>query len=130
MPFPARLAQFNRYVTNPLARRIAGRVPPFALLVHHGRKSGREYRTPLWAFPTGDGITIALTYGSERDWVRNVMAEGGFTVIRRGQRLAFTEPVIVGEEPGMADMPHVLRPVLRVMRVNEFLHARYRDEDI
>lgn len=129
MSFPDRLARFNRYVTNPLMRTFAGRIPPFALVIHHGRKSGEEYRTPLWAFPSGDGITIALTYGSERDWVRNIMAEGHFTLVRRGSRFPLTEPTLIGERDGMAAMPRVLRPVLRMIGVKEFLRARHRDPE-
>ena len=41
------LARFNKVVTNPIQRRYAGRIPPFAIVEHVGRKSGRQYRTPV-----------------------------------------------------------------------------------
>jgi deazaflavin-dependent oxidoreductase (nitroreductase family) len=124
MPFPDQLARFNRYVTNPAARTFAGRLSPFGLLIHHGRNSGKEYRTPIWVFPARDGFTIALTYGSDRDWVRNIRTAGRFDLVYRGATYSLTDPTLIEEQRGMADLPAVLRPILRTMGVTEFLHAR------
>ena len=124
MPLPDQLARFNRHVTNPVARTFAGRLPPFGLIIHHGRKSGKEYRTPIWVFPAGDGFTVALTYGSERDWVRNIMAVESFQLVSRGTSHTLTEPTLIDTSRGLADMPVILRPILRLMGVDEFLHAR------
>lgn len=123
MPFADQLAQFNRFVTNPAARTIGDRVPPFGIVIHHGRKSGKEYRTPIWVFPAGDGFTIALTYGSERDWVRNIIAAGHVDLLYRGTTYALANPTLIDAARGLADMPAVLRPLLRIMGVSEFLHA-------
>lgn len=128
MPFPDHLARFNRHVTNPAARTFGGRVRPFGILIHHGRKSGKEYRTPIWIFPARDGFTIALTYGSNRDWVRNIQAAGQFDLLYRGTTYSLTDPTLIAEERGMADLPAILRPVLRTMGVSEFLHARRDDK--
>jgi deazaflavin-dependent oxidoreductase (nitroreductase family) len=124
MPFPDQLARFNRHVTNPAARTFGGRVPPFGIVIHHGRKSGQEYRTPIWVFPARDGFTIALTYGSDRDWVRNIRTTGHFDLIYRKATYSLTDPALIEEEHGMADLPTILRPVLHTMGVTEFLHAR------
>src|SRR5438067_10429683 len=74
MPLPRRVAYFNRVVTNRLFGPLAGRVPPWVLVEHRGRQSGRTYRTVVWAFPHGDDLVFALTYGPSADWVRNVIA--------------------------------------------------------
>src|SRR5690606_5413410 len=74
MPLPRGLARANRYFINPVARRVAGWAPGFCILTHIGRRSGREYRLPLNVFRSGDTFVFALTYGSNADWVRNVMA--------------------------------------------------------
>jgi hypothetical protein len=49
MPLPKRLAGFNARVTNRLTRRGAGRLPGFGIVSHVGRRSGRAYRTPVFA---------------------------------------------------------------------------------
>lgn len=76
MPLPRSLARFNRVVTNRLFAPLAGRVPPWIVLEHQGRRSGRQYRTVVWAFSRRGDLVVALTYGPETDWTRNVLAAG------------------------------------------------------
>jgi deazaflavin-dependent oxidoreductase (nitroreductase family) len=121
MAFPERLARINRRVVNPVARVFAGRWPPFAIVEHWGRTSGREYRTPVWAFVSGQEIVVALTYGAKADWVRNVLAQGGCVLVRRGRRIALEDPHVLGEAEGLARTPGLIRPALRLIGVSEFL---------
>lgn len=121
MPFLKRLARFNRVVTNPILGRLAGRVPPFAMVVHRGRRSGREYRTPVWAFPAGPDTVVALTYGADSEWVQNVLAANGCSLVERGGTVAMAHPRLVTDEAGLRLMPAVVRPVLRAAGVDEFL---------
>src|ERR1700674_5012745 len=71
------VAAFNRAFTNRITSLFADRFPGFGILTHAGRKSGRLYRTPVNVFREPDGFLIALTYGRECEWVRNVLATGG-----------------------------------------------------
>jgi deazaflavin-dependent oxidoreductase (nitroreductase family) len=124
MPLPERLARFNRVVTNRIARRVAGRAPGFAIVEHVGRRSGRTYRTPVNIFREGeDRYVIALTYGRDSQWVRNVLAAGGAEVVTRGRRLRLIEPAIVRDEQ-RAMMPAGVRSVLGAIRVNDFMVLR------
>jgi deazaflavin-dependent oxidoreductase (nitroreductase family) len=124
MPLPGVLARFNRGATNRITGRIAGRVPPFVLVEHLGRSSRRTYRTPVWAFARGDRLVVALTYGADADWVRNVLAGGAATITRRGRTRRYTAPRVVHGAPGLASVPWLVRPALRLMRVDEFLVLR------
>src|SRR6266542_2523245 len=99
MPIPRVVARFNRYVTNPLARLVAGWLPPFAVVLHLGRRSGYEHRTPVWAFPKDDGFVVALTYGAESDWVLNVVKAGGCRLLRAGKLVRMVNPRVVAD-PG------------------------------
>jgi deazaflavin-dependent oxidoreductase (nitroreductase family) len=74
MPFPKYLAIINKHVTNRFFLLFAGWIPPFAIVEHRGRRSGKLYRTPILAFPTTDGFVFALTYGRDVDWVKNLFA--------------------------------------------------------
>jgi deazaflavin-dependent oxidoreductase (nitroreductase family) len=94
MPAPRSLARFNRRFTNRLTLRVASYLPGFAIVNHLGRKSGRAYHTPVNAFRTDDGYIIALTYGSESDWVKNVLAAGWCELQTRGWRVRLTNPRI------------------------------------
>lgn len=98
MQLPQRLARFNRYVTNPVQRLWAGRAPSMGILEHAGRRSGRPYRTPLTMFSTDDGVAILLTYGPDRDWLKNITAAGGGRIRRRGREFAVSDPQVVTKE--------------------------------
>ena len=86
MPIPKWIARFNKHVTNRFFLIFAGRVPPFAAVNHTGRRSGRGYRTPVQAFPTGSGFVFALTYGRRVDWVRNIVASDGGILEYNGEK--------------------------------------------
>ncbi len=128
MPIPKAVARFNRYVTNPAARIFAGWLPPFAVVLHRGRRSHREFRTPVWSFRTPDGYVIPLTYGADSDWVHNVVAAGGCRLRTRGRTVEVTEPRVVRGSGGRQLVPRVLRGPLRVMAVAEFLLLSRRPE--
>ena len=100
----------------PLARRAPG----FGVVVHRGRRSGREYETPVNVFRHGDHVTIALTYGRESEWVRNVLAAGGCRLEMRGRELALTEPRLVRDE-SRRSVPAPVRVPLRLLGVADFL---------
>ncbi len=68
---------FTKRFINPLTRRLArSRWGPFAILYHVGRRSGKPYATPIIVVPTTQGFVLALTYGPDVDWYRNVLAAG------------------------------------------------------
>ena len=96
MQLPQRLARFNRHVTNPIQRLWAGRVPAFGILEHVGRRSGRQYRTPLNVFPADidgePGVVILLSYGPDRDWLKNLYAAGGARLQRKGSTFGVSRP--------------------------------------
>jgi deazaflavin-dependent oxidoreductase (nitroreductase family) len=118
-----RTAHFNRHVTNRLTHPLARRFPGFGIVVHRGRESGHQFQTPVNVFTTPDGYTIALTYGAESDWVKNVLAAGGCGLITRGRRWELTSPELV-HDAKQRPVPRVPRPFLRFMRVTEFLRLK------
>jgi F420H(2)-dependent quinone reductase len=70
------LAKINIAVTNRITSLFAGWLPGFGILTHQGRKSGKAYRTPVNVFRASNGFIIALTYSSQSEWVKNVLAPG------------------------------------------------------
>lgn len=95
MQLPQWLARFNRHVTNPVQRLWAGWAPGMGILEHVGRKSGKQYRTPLNVFPTDDGVAILLTYGPDRDWLKNITAADDARMKRMGRTIVLTEPRVM-----------------------------------
>jgi deazaflavin-dependent oxidoreductase (nitroreductase family) len=120
MPAPRWLARSNRHVLNPIIGRLAPRLPGFGVVVNTGRKSGRTYRTPVNVFAREGGYVIALTYGRESEWVRNVLSSGGCRLETRGRSLRLTNPHLYHDEDRSA-VPPPVRVVLGFMGVHDFL---------
>jgi len=122
MPIPSWVTRVNRRVTNPILGTISDWVPPFATLHHTGRRSGRRFRTPVFAFPTPRGVVIALTYGPDVQWLQNVSVPGApARMVRRGQVLAVGDPVRLHGEAGARLVPRIIRLALAGMAVDEFV---------
>jgi deazaflavin-dependent oxidoreductase (nitroreductase family) len=119
------MARFNSRVTNRLTRPAARRLPGFGVVVHHGRTSGRRYETPVNVFRLPGGYVIALTYGAEAQWVKNVMSAGGCELVVRGRRTRLVAPEIIRDDEQHL-VPAAVRPLLRFMRVSEFLRLDAR----
>jgi deazaflavin-dependent oxidoreductase (nitroreductase family) len=123
MPLPKSLARFNRHVTNRVLGPVARRFPGFAVVSHVGRRSGRVHRTPVNLFRDGDRYVIALTYGSDSQWVRNVLAAGAVDVETRGRRLRLVAPQVV-HDAQRSLVPAPIRPLLDLVRVSDFMLLR------
>src|SRR5215208_6653391 len=117
VPLPKTLARFNRVVTNPMLRHVAGRLPGFGIVTHVGRRSGRTYRSPVNLFRHDD------RYGIDSQWVRNVLGAGSCDVETRGRSIRLVEPEIA-HDPQRRLVPAPVRPILRLVRVSDFMLLR------
>jgi deazaflavin-dependent oxidoreductase (nitroreductase family) len=122
-PLGRRVARFNLRVTNRLTGPFAAWLPGFGVVVHTGRRSKRQRRTPVNVFRARDRYVVALTYGTEAEWVKNVQAAGGCELITRGRRLRLTSPEIVHDE-SRQQVPPPARPILQLLGVADFLRLR------
>jgi deazaflavin-dependent oxidoreductase (nitroreductase family) len=120
MSIQRRLARFNRTFANRLVGQAISRLPGFGAVHHRGRKSGREYRTPVKLFRRGPDYVVSLPYGSESDWVKNVLAAGGCDLTTRGTRLTLVRPVVYTDDE-QAEIPLVIRKALKRLNAREFL---------
>jgi len=118
MPLSRGLARFNRVVTNRISRPLAGWLPGFAVIVHRGRKSDAEYRTPVNAWLGDNDVIVALTYGRNTDWLKNLTVAIGGEVIAGRRTYRVGRPQLIGRE-GMSRMPAMARPILRAIDVDE-----------
>jgi deazaflavin-dependent oxidoreductase (nitroreductase family) len=112
---------FTTHVFNHVSRLFAGWMPGFGIIEHLGRKSGKTHRTPMNVFRDSDGWVFALTYGSDVQWVKNVLASGGCTLVTRGKRHDLSNPRLYVDASRSA-MPTPVRQFLGLLRVSEFIH--------
>ena len=119
MPAPRWLARVNLRFTNHLLAPLARRLPGMGIVVHTGRKSGREYRTPVMIFRRGPQLIIALTYGRESQWVQNVLANGGCKLETQGALLQLWHPRLFHDER-RTSIPAPFRQILGLLNVSDF----------
>ena len=114
------VARFNKRVTNRIQGLYAWLVPPWAVILHRGRRSGRQYRTPLFAFRRGRTLVIALLYGEESEWLRNLRAGGGH-VIRAGRTFVVGPPEVVATREAGSLLARLSPPESAYCRLSEKL---------
>ena len=115
---PATVKQFNRIALSLAGHRF---FPLWVVLRHRGRRSGKEYAVPLAVIPTETTFIIALPWGRETDWVRNVRAAGRCTVRWKGTDYECTEPTFVDSVVALAAARGLTRRMLR--RQGSFPHG-------
>ena len=114
------LAKINIAFTNRITSLFAGWLPGFGILTHVGRKSGRVYRTPINVFRASNGFIIALTYSSQSEWVKNVLAAGGCELKTRGKEYQLSAPKVVRDATRQL-FPIPVRTVLRIVGAGEYI---------
>jgi deazaflavin-dependent oxidoreductase (nitroreductase family) len=123
MPLPKSLARSNKHLANRVIGPVAPCLPLFGVVHHVGRVSGRAYHIPVNVFRDGDGYIVALTYGSDTDWVKNVLAAGSLELERFGKRIMLTDPEI-RIDPTNAWAQQPVRFFLNRIGVTERMHLR------
>lgn len=112
MPWPRAFRPVHQHI-NPLALRVAGRFGSLVELEHVGRRSGLTRHTPVRAFRRGDRVVAGANFGSDSDWVKNVMAAGQARMRMRGRTLLLSNPQLVDLSEAVALIPAWFRVALR-----------------
>ncbi len=85
----------NKRINNRLVMTIgrAGKRHSLFALVHHvGRKSGKQYVTPVRLVRHDNEFTIPLTYGERSDWYQNLRAVGNMEIQWQGRNYQVGHP--------------------------------------
>ena len=116
MKLSRRVARFNSTINNRLQGAYAWLLPPWAVILHRGRRSGRSYRTPVLAFRRDRTLIIALLYGEESDWLRNLYAGAG-QVVRGGRTFALTGTPRVTDTRAATELSELSAPARAYCRL-------------
>lgn len=117
--------------TSPLTMPLAGKRwnPIFAVIEHQGRKSGRSYATPVAARRTESGFVIALAFGAQVDWYRNLASAGGGTIRWRGRRYRVTAPERIDATTAVPTFHVVQRFFLDLAGVDGYVAVQVVESD-
>lgn len=119
--FRNRIRYFNKHFLNKLLGRLAGAShTPFAMILHRGRKSGQPYQTPIIVAPAEKGFVIALTYGPEVDWYRNVLSAGQCKLLWHGQEIKINKIEPINPQDAKPFLPGFEKIVLGLLGIKDF----------
>jgi deazaflavin-dependent oxidoreductase (nitroreductase family) len=115
------MRHLNKVALNKVTRPLVRWLPGCGVVVHRGRRSGREYQTPVNIFPRPDDrYVMALTYGPDTDWVKNVLTADGCELLTAGNRVELTAPRLFHDET-RHEIRALERSMLGLLRVDDFL---------
>jgi deazaflavin-dependent oxidoreductase (nitroreductase family) len=121
--------RFNKLVVNPVMMRLAGRRYWYASAIRHrGRRSGREYATPVVAEEVDGGFVIPLPYGTHVDWLRNVLAAGQAVLEIHGKTFTVLEPRVLPSDQALPLLPSARASWWRLTGIDAFLEVRTAPE--
>jgi deazaflavin-dependent oxidoreductase (nitroreductase family) len=115
---------FNKRVLNPMMMFLDRRHWYTGVLRHKGRRSGREYTTPVTAEPTEEGYVIPLSCGEDIDWLKNVRAAGGCTIETRGGTHTVGEPEVLDRAEALKAVSARAQLMFRVFGIDRYLKVR------
>jgi deazaflavin-dependent oxidoreductase (nitroreductase family) len=107
--------RYNKHLVNPVMLQFSGRFGSSAVIHHVGRRSGTPYATPVVAHQANHDVIIPLPYGTEVDWLRNLLAAGQGVVDLEGRSLEVDEPAVVDIEDVIDLLP---ASMVRTVRFN------------
>jgi deazaflavin-dependent oxidoreductase (nitroreductase family) len=95
-----------------------------SVIRHVGRRSGRVYDTPVKAVLTEDGFVIALPYGLDTDWLKNVQASGSAIIVHEGDTYQVDSPEIATTSVAAPLFSEKDQRTHRRFRVEQYLLVR------
>src|SRR5216683_2608698 len=125
-PRARRVVRLAARFVNPLVLLVAGRrwMPVVGILHHRGRRTGRDYATPIGMRPLGDGFVIPRTFSNNAAWYQNIKAAGEGRVTYLGRHYRVVEPEVVDYATARAAFPRYERLQFRLLGINEYLRLR------
>ncbi len=114
-------------ILNPLVMGLAGsrQIPLWAIVRHRGRRSGKQYVTPVAIGHSGDALLIPLPFGTEAQWCSNVRAAGECVMRWKGQEHQMIDPELVTGASGSAAFAAWERSILNALGIRSFLRLRF-----
>ncbi len=117
MPLPKWLAQVNKRVFNRMELKRGSR----PVLTHVGRSSGKTYQVPLDAHRVENGYIFILMYGSDSDWLKNVLEAGAAGLKIGADEFELVSPRLVTKDVAWQQLPATTKAPPNFLRVTEYL---------
>lgn len=124
-PVLTAVRRMNKATWNPRSMKTAGQPGAYASVIGHvGRTSGTPYETPIGAVEIEDGFVVALPYGTNPDWLKNVLSAGSAIMVYEGDRYVVDHPEVVPAAVANAYFSSNDQRTHRLFGIDDFLLLR------
>jgi deazaflavin-dependent oxidoreductase (nitroreductase family) len=115
----------NKYLLNPLMVQLAGHKHWYAAAIRHtGRRSGKQYATPVVAERVTDGFVVPLPYGTRVDWLQNVLAAGRATISSQGENYDVVQPELIDAAAALPLLSGGRRRTFQRVGIEQYLRVK------
>ena len=114
----------------PATRPMSGRrwFPLYGVVHHVGRRTGREYATPVVVRDAPGAMYVPLPFGERTDWYRNAVARSGVRVTWKGRDHWFANPVLADRESAREGFNAVMRGLMRLAGIEHVVRFDALDD--
>jgi deazaflavin-dependent oxidoreductase (nitroreductase family) len=111
---------------NPIGRALSGRrwFTLYGLLIHRGRTSGREYRTPLVVRRIDGGFVIPMPFGESTQWAKNLFAAGRGLIVWNGRTYDVDAPEMIDDVAAAPALNGAQRAGVERFGIRSFVRVR------
>lgn len=126
-----RVGVVQRYLANPINRRLAPFIPGQAVVETIGRTSGIARRTPVGGRLEAGSFWLVSSHGEHSQYVRNIMADPRVRVQLRGRWHAGTAHLLPEDDPEqrLTQLPTCNSAVVRLLGTDLLTVRIDLDED-
>ena len=117
MPIPKFVGLVNKRIFNPAELKRGVR----PVLTNVGRSSGKTYWTPLDAHRIEGGYIFVLMYGSDSDWVLNILASGTAKLAIDGDEFDLVSPRLISKDEARQLLSEMTKEPPNFLKVTEYL---------
>jgi deazaflavin-dependent oxidoreductase (nitroreductase family) len=95
----------------------------FSIVRHTGRRSGTTFETPVAARRVTDGFVLALAFGPDANWYRNLVAAGGGVIRWRSAEYPVGAPRPIATDEAIVTFNAVQRAGLRAAGIDGYIYV-------
>jgi deazaflavin-dependent oxidoreductase (nitroreductase family) len=113
---------------NPLLMKLAGTrfLPLYGVIQHRGRRSGKDFRTPVVVRPVDDGFIVPMPWGERTDWYRNVRAAGGCLIRWNGRDYPVVHPEVIDGAAARVSFSGFERAAMKGLHIDQCLRLYHQ----
>jgi deazaflavin-dependent oxidoreductase (nitroreductase family) len=116
---------FNKHILNRMILALAETGKgPYTVVYHVGRRSGKVYSTPVFAYYNGETIIVPLPYGENVDWLRNVLAKGNCEIVGNRSKMTAANLEILESAAALPLLPRWRGKVFQIFKIEKFLRLK------